>query len=212
MRLPRLRFTAVELVELPFAEQLPLFRAAAVFTGMHGAGYSNIIFMPPGGVVAELCPLGYCTRSFERLSARIGLVYMRWTNTIEAAIPPPPPHPCCRTLDLSVRQPTFHTSRTFPHRRTSAPRKLLKAAKPTTQPARPKPPTHRPHPPHPPTTPSTPTIAPTSPPPTATLLQANAREEYNTVVDITQFNHLMQRALAALDGTWSALGGANGQA
>ena len=38
--------------------------------------------MQPGGVVAELCPLGYCTDSYQRLSPRIGLTYMRWTNTI----------------------------------------------------------------------------------------------------------------------------------
>ena len=34
--------------------------------------------------VAELCPLGYCTQSYERISARVGLTYLRWTNTIQA--------------------------------------------------------------------------------------------------------------------------------
>ena len=116
-RLPRLRFDAVELADLPFAAQIPLFRAAAIFTGMHGAGYANIIFMAPGGVVAELCPLGYCTKSYERLSSRIGLTYLRWTNTI----------------------------------------------------------------------------------------QANAHEDYNTVVAPDQFIALMQRALQALGTTWTAL-------
>ena len=83
--LPLLRVRAVELAGMPFSAQLPLFRAAAIFSGMHGAGYANIIFLPPGrAVVAELCPLGYCTKSFERLAARIGLVYLRWTNTIQA--------------------------------------------------------------------------------------------------------------------------------
>ena len=116
-RLPHLHFDAVELADLPFARQIPLFRAAAIFTGMHGAGYANIIFMPPGGVVAELCPLGYCTKSFERLSSRVGLTYLRWTNSISA----------------------------------------------------------------------------------------NAREDYNTIVDPPQFIALMQRALKALGTTWSAL-------
>ncbi len=51
-------------------------------TGMHGAGYANLIFLPPGGVVAELCPLGYCTPSYIRLSKYVGLTYMRWTNGI----------------------------------------------------------------------------------------------------------------------------------
>ena len=37
-----------------------------------------------GGVVAELCPLGYCTDSYRRLSGLVGLEYMRWTNSIAA--------------------------------------------------------------------------------------------------------------------------------
>ena len=49
---------------------------------MHGAGYANIIFVRAGGVVAELCPLGYCTESYMRLSARLGLTYLRWTNAL----------------------------------------------------------------------------------------------------------------------------------
>ena len=36
----------------------------------------------PGSVVAELCPLGYCTDSFRTLAPRLGLAYLRWTNAI----------------------------------------------------------------------------------------------------------------------------------
>ena len=60
--------TPLELAGMPFAEQLPHFRSASVMTGMHGAGYANLIFLPVGSVVAELCPLGYCTQSYQRLS------------------------------------------------------------------------------------------------------------------------------------------------
>ena len=77
-----LTLTPLELADLPVAQQLARFRHAAILTGMHGAGYANIIFMAPGSVVAELCPLGYCTQSYERISARLDLTYMRWTNSI----------------------------------------------------------------------------------------------------------------------------------
>ena len=77
-----LALTPLELADVPFAEQVQHFRRAAVVTGMHGAGYANIIFLAPRAVVAELCPLGYCTKSYERMSARLDLIYMRWTNTI----------------------------------------------------------------------------------------------------------------------------------
>ena len=78
-----LSLTSLELSGMPLTEQLPHFRRARVFTGMHGAGYANVLFLAPGSVVAELCPLGYCTQSYERMSARLSLTYLRWTNTIQ---------------------------------------------------------------------------------------------------------------------------------
>lgn len=30
--------------------------------------------------MAELCPRGYCTNSFQRLAGVLGLAYVRWTN------------------------------------------------------------------------------------------------------------------------------------
>ena len=77
-----LRLTPLELAGMPLAQQLPHFRGARVLTGMHGAGYANLIFLGVGAVVAELCPLGYCTQSYQRLSRRLGVTYLRWTNTI----------------------------------------------------------------------------------------------------------------------------------
>ena len=78
----RVRLTPLELSGMPFVEQLRHFRSVTLLTGMHGAGYANIIFLPVGAVVAELCPLGYCTESYRRLSLRLGVQYMRWTNNI----------------------------------------------------------------------------------------------------------------------------------
>ena len=45
---------------------------------------ANLIFLKPGSVVAELCPLGYCTNSYERISPLVGLSYVRWTNSIQS--------------------------------------------------------------------------------------------------------------------------------
>lgn len=78
----RLALRMAELADMPFGDQLAQIRAAAVLTGMHGAGFANMIFMAPGSVVAELCPLGYCTDSFRTLAPRLGLAYLRWTNAI----------------------------------------------------------------------------------------------------------------------------------
>ena len=35
-------------------------------------------------MVAELCPLGYCTESYRRMAPQLGLTYLRWTNTIQS--------------------------------------------------------------------------------------------------------------------------------
>ena len=31
----------------------------------------------------SVCPLGYCTESYQRLSGRLGLTYLRWTNAMQ---------------------------------------------------------------------------------------------------------------------------------
>ena len=41
----------------PVREQLARFSSASVVVGVHGAGLSNIIVMPPGGLVLEIMPL-----------------------------------------------------------------------------------------------------------------------------------------------------------
>lgn len=46
-----LGFRAVRLEELPFAEQVRLFRAAEVVVAPHGAGLANVLFSPPMTVV-----------------------------------------------------------------------------------------------------------------------------------------------------------------
>ena len=48
---------AIELVDpgaLPFQQQVELFASAQLLIGVHGAGLTNMLFMPPGGCLLEL--------------------------------------------------------------------------------------------------------------------------------------------------------------
>lgn len=54
-----------------------LFLRAALFVGPHGAGMTNLIFMPPGAAVLEVRPRDYKNNCYQHLSDRIGLPYYR---------------------------------------------------------------------------------------------------------------------------------------
>lgn len=49
-------FTCVELSKFPFAEQVNMFRNCETLVSLHGAGLTNVLFMPAGGRVVELYP------------------------------------------------------------------------------------------------------------------------------------------------------------
>ncbi|MGE0718027.1 MAG: DUF563 domain-containing protein, partial [Alphaproteobacteria bacterium] len=65
-------FECVDPGALSFAEQMVLFREAAVVVGTHGAALANIIFMAAGGTVAEIVAAGTPT-PFPALSQAAGL-------------------------------------------------------------------------------------------------------------------------------------------
>lgn len=49
-------FFCVELENLPWKEQVNLFRRCRILISIHGAGLTNSIFMPPGSCVIEIYP------------------------------------------------------------------------------------------------------------------------------------------------------------
>ncbi|MGE0719049.1 MAG: DUF563 domain-containing protein [Alphaproteobacteria bacterium] len=65
-------FESVAPGALAFADQMALFRDAAVVVGTHGAALANIVFMAEGGTVAEIVAAGTPT-PFPALSQAAGL-------------------------------------------------------------------------------------------------------------------------------------------
>lgn len=73
--LQRHGFRRVVLEEHDLREQIRILSAASVVLGPHGAGLSNVIFMPAGGLVIELRHAGVGNIAFYRLSEAMGHDY-----------------------------------------------------------------------------------------------------------------------------------------
>jgi len=76
-------FIIAELETLSFAEQVRLFAGAEVIVGLHGAGFTNMVFAPPGCRVLEIVHPGYVNVMFYMLAEVLHQRY--WFCTAEAA-------------------------------------------------------------------------------------------------------------------------------
>ena len=59
-------FEAVNLEDVTFPEQVRLFATAEAVVGLHGAGFTNVIFAPTGCVVVEIMPTSHWQPDFFR--------------------------------------------------------------------------------------------------------------------------------------------------
>jgi glycoprotein 2-beta-D-xylosyltransferase len=84
--MPGVTVRAVALEQLGVQEQLALSVETDVLVGMHGAGLTHTLFLPPWAGVLELYPAYASTRRrhFRRLAGWRGLAYRRWRNTERA--------------------------------------------------------------------------------------------------------------------------------
>jgi capsular polysaccharide biosynthesis protein len=57
-------FEFVELDGIPFAEQVKMFSECSELISIHGAAFTNMLFMPAGGKIVELYPRGFTARDF----------------------------------------------------------------------------------------------------------------------------------------------------
>ena len=67
--LERVGYEILFLEQMSLAEQYRFFSAAKTVVGIHGAGLSNMVFMPPGGTVVELLADNYPSHVFETLAS-----------------------------------------------------------------------------------------------------------------------------------------------
>ena len=68
-------FETVRLEELRVREQAKLFASAEVVVGPHGAGFTNLVFCPPGAKIVEFFNRLYVHPLYWMLSNRLQLQY-----------------------------------------------------------------------------------------------------------------------------------------
>ncbi|MFW5634391.1 MAG: glycosyltransferase family 61 protein, partial [Erythrobacter sp.] len=75
-------FERVLMERLSFREQVAMMRETRVLLAPHGAGLTNMIFMPEGGHVIEMADPGFPNPNFYALACALGLDY--WLIDVEA--------------------------------------------------------------------------------------------------------------------------------
>ena len=74
-RLKRFDFEYVVPGQLPLDQQIALFSESQIVAGPHGAGLTNVAFMPPGGSVIEIFRSDWVLGSYAWLSHLVGQRY-----------------------------------------------------------------------------------------------------------------------------------------
>ena len=73
-------FEIVRLETMSLREQITLFSEANVIVGMHGAGFSNVVFCAPGAKLIEIMPVGYRMPGYVILASQLGHEYYGYTE------------------------------------------------------------------------------------------------------------------------------------
>ena len=70
-------FERIRLEDLKLTEQINLFRGVKVLTGIHGAGFSNLIYMDAGEHLVDMIHERHAQNAFYTLACAFGLDYTR---------------------------------------------------------------------------------------------------------------------------------------
>jgi hypothetical protein len=71
--------------DMTFGGQVAAVRNATLLIGVHGAGLTNLMFLPTGAAVVEILPWHWERHAYERMSAILGYTYGKWANTDRSA-------------------------------------------------------------------------------------------------------------------------------
>ncbi|OAX78660.1 hypothetical protein ACJ72_07031 [Emergomyces africanus] len=72
---PSLDVNLVDMAVLPFSEQIQLVRRSDILAGVHGAGLTHGIFLPPRSTIAEILPPTLKHKGFRNLAGMMGHKY-----------------------------------------------------------------------------------------------------------------------------------------
>jgi len=68
-------YELLQLEKLPWSEQVTAFSQASTIAGLHGAGFSNLVFAPADCRIQEIFPVGYTNDCYARLAGILRMQY-----------------------------------------------------------------------------------------------------------------------------------------
>jgi hypothetical protein len=81
-------FKPVRLEDLTFDAQVDLFSGAEIVMGVHGAGFTNMLFAPAGALLIELHPAGHLPVFYRHLTGLMDQRHMAIPGTITQSLSP----------------------------------------------------------------------------------------------------------------------------
>ncbi|KAH0591774.1 hypothetical protein MHUMG1_10473 [Metarhizium humberi] len=75
--IPQLDLEVVDFEHISFAQQLRIIRETDLLIGIHGAGLTHTMFLPPGSAVVEILPGNVEKRGFQNFAQMLGHGYQR---------------------------------------------------------------------------------------------------------------------------------------
>ncbi|OJD19413.1 hypothetical protein AJ78_00587 [Emergomyces pasteurianus Ep9510] len=74
-KFPSVEVNLIDLAVLPFSEQIKLIRRTDILAGVHGAGLTHGIFLPPHSTIAEILPPKLGHKGFRNMAKMMGHKY-----------------------------------------------------------------------------------------------------------------------------------------
>jgi protein O-GlcNAc transferase len=71
-KFPAVKIELVDFAAFSFTEQLKIVRRTDILVGVHGAGLTHGMFMPPGSTMVEILPSGVAHKGFRNMAKLLG--------------------------------------------------------------------------------------------------------------------------------------------
>lgn len=80
---PQVTIRKLQLEGMTLQEQMVAIRGTDILFGMHGAGFTHILWLPSHAVVFEVLPKDFSYLFYERVAKISGLRYISWQNDVD---------------------------------------------------------------------------------------------------------------------------------
>lgn len=110
-RTPHVKVQGVDLAAVSFSEQLEIIRQTDVLVGVHGAGLTHGLFLPPESVMVEILPEDLNHKGFRNVAGLLGHSYLSIHASKSHPPDPIPPEQSSSGQNSSAKEDTTERKR-----------------------------------------------------------------------------------------------------